>query len=224
MKIADISVEYIQHVGSDLMVANAARVSFDKESEWEKNGKFGGTDQDLSVRDEKLIKYLATHKHTSPFNHSFITVRVKAPIFVARQLVKHKFMPWNEVSRRYVDDEPEFYFREFHKRAPNLKQGSTGEPHKDLPYGAYTDGMKLQLANYLEAIDLGAAPEDARMLLPQNMMTEWYWSGTLGAYCDMLRLRLEQGAQYDSRIVAEKIRDILQPHFPVSLPWLLVVN
>lgn len=233
MKIADISVEYIQHVGSDLMVANAARVSFDKESEWEKNGKFGGTDQDLSVRDEKLIKYLATHKHTSPFNHSFITVRVKAPIFVARQLVKHKFMPWNEVSRRYVDDEPEFYKPEYWRaKADNVKQGSSYDEVNGVSFlrvdygsaGLFEDYLGLALDNYKHLLAQGVCAEQARMVLPQNMMTTWYWSGTLGAYCDMLRLRLDPHTQAESRIVAEKIRDILQPHFPVSLPWLLVVN
>ena len=94
-----MKVDYIQHCGTDLSVVNAARVSFNKESKI------------IDDKDIKLIKYLANHKHTSPFNHAFLTVRVKAPIFVARQLVKHKFMPWNEVSRRYVDSNPEFYVR-----------------------------------------------------------------------------------------------------------------
>ena len=97
-----MNVTYIQHCGSDLSVVNAARVSFDKESDFV-------SDNQLADKDQKLIKYLSDHEHTSPFNHAFLTVRVKAPIFVARQLVKHKFMPWNEISRRYVDSPPEFY-------------------------------------------------------------------------------------------------------------------
>ena len=232
MKIADISVEYIQHVGSDLMVANAARVSFDKESEWEKNGKFGGTDEDLSERDAKLISYLAKHKHTSPFNHSFITTRIKAPIFVARQLVKHKFMPWNEVSRRYVDDEPEFYFPNgWRKKADNVKQGSSEETFIPESCWAYVDANddlaehcddSLRLYNSL--LNQGVAAEQARMVLPQNMMTTWYWSGTLGAYCDMLRLRLDPHTQYESRIVAEKVKEIITPLFPVSVPALLEIK
>ncbi len=232
MKIADISVEYIQHAGSDLMVANAARVSFDKESSWEKNGKFGGTDEDLSERDAKLISYLAKHKHTSPFNHSFITTRIKAPIFVARHLVKHRFMPWNEVSRRYVDDEPEFYSPDgWRKKADNVKQGSSEETFIPESCWAYVDANddlaehcddSLRLYNSL--LSQGVAAEQARMVLPQNMMTTWFWSGTLGAYCDMLRLRLDPHTQAESRIVAEKVKEIITPLFPVSVPALLEIK
>ena len=225
MKTADISVEYIQHTGSDLDVVNAARVSFDKESFWEKNGKFGGTDNDLSEKDEKLIRYLANHKHFSPFNHSFITLRVKAPVFVARQLVKHKFMPWNEVSRRYVDDEPEFYFPDvWRAKAENVKQGSSEQGidinPKFMTYASVGDSLK----EYNRMLSLGVCAEQARMILPQNMMTSWWWSGTLGAYCDMLKLRLDPHTQKESRIVAEKVKEIIEPLFPVSVPALLGVK
>ena len=226
MKIANIEVSYVQHCGSDLQVANAARVSFDKESSWEKNGKFGGTDQDLSERDSKLIKYLANHKHFSPFNHSFLTLRIKAPIFVARQLVKHRFMPWNEVSRRYVDDEPEFYSPSLRVRATNVKQGS-GEDISTYELTKWYDGQNvvdLALAEYNNMLVAGVAPEVARAYLPQSMMTEWIWSGTLGAYCDMLRLRLDPHTQYESRIVAEKVKEIITPLFPVSVPALLEIK
>ena len=225
MKTADISVEYIQHTGSDLAVVNAARVSFDKESAWEKNGKFGGTDNDLSEKDEKLIRYLANHKHFSPFNHSFITLRIKAPIFVARQLVKHKFMPWNEVSRRYVDDEPEFYFPDvWRAKAENVKQGSSEQEvdinPKFMTYASVGESLK----EYNRMLSLGVCAEQARMILPQNMMTSWWWSGTLGAYCDMLKLRLDPHTQKESRIVAEKVKEIIEPLFPVSVPALLGVK
>ena len=107
---------YIDHCGSDLSVVNAARVSFAKRSE------------SLTVEDMKLINYLAKNKHTSPFNHAFLTFHMKAPIFVARQLVKHKFMPWNEESRRYVDDDVELYrAEEWRVRSDSLKQGSSSE-------------------------------------------------------------------------------------------------
>lgn len=238
MKTADILVEYIQHTGSDLMVANAARVSFDKESAWEKNGKFGGTDQDLSEKDRNLIKYLAKHKHFSPFNHSFITLRINAPVFVARQLVKHKFMPWNEVSRRYVDDEPEFYFPNvWRSKSENVKQGSSDIPAAYMqeeqwdgtesthPYCTteqlvYRDIRGL-VGMYQDLVNNGVCAEQARMILPQNMMTSWWWSGTLGAYCDMLKLRLDPHTQKESRIVAEKVKAIIEPLFPVSVPALL---
>jgi len=249
MKTADISVEYIQHTGSDLMVANAARVSFDKESSWDVVETYGEDERErnaefvnvLSQKDTNLIKYLAKHKHFSPFNHSFITLRIKAPIFVARQLVKHKFMPINEVSRRYVDSEPEFYFPEYwRKKAENVKQGSSDERFegyivhefgKDVPQEfqwGVDQGVEMlesHLANtvtlYKAMIHAGIAAEQARMILPQNMLTSWWWSGTLGAYCDMLKLRLDPHTQKESRIVAEKVKAIIEPLFPVSVPALL---
>lgn len=213
MKISDIEVEYKQHCGNDLSVVNAARVSFHKESE------------EFNDKDGKLISYLARHKHTSPFNHSFITLRVKAPIFVARQLVKHRFMPWNEVSRRYVDDEPEFYFPEFWRgKAENVKQGSSDDVVTVAQYH-YEYPVQIALQHYKGLLDdAGVAPEQARMVLPQNTMTEWWWSGTLGAWADMLKLRLDPHAQYETRLVAERARDIIQPLFPVSLPALLDAN
>jgi len=216
-------------MGSDLSVVNAARVSFHKES------------TEFVEQDERLINYLAKHKHHSPFNHTFITIRVKAPIFVARQLVKHKFMPWNEVSRRYVDDEPEFYFPEVWRGKPaNAKQGSSGKFSGYVFHEYGNDKVPLEFQHgvdkgvevipkileetlhlYKAMIHAGVAPEQARMVLPQNTMTEWYWSGTLGAFADMLVLRLDAHAQQESREVAEKIRDKLLPLFPVSLKALL---
>lgn len=212
MKLSDIEVSYIDHMGSDLSVVNAARVSFHKVSEEFKDG------------DGKLISFLARNKHFSPFNHSFITLRVKAPIFVARQLVKHKFMPWNEVSRRYVDEEPEFYIPDIRKRADNVKQGSGGIHENEMEYAAWTeDHCITSLHLYNKLLDDNVAPEVARVVLPQNTMTEWIWSGTLGAYTDMLRLRLDPHTQYESRIVANKVYDIIQPLFPVSVIALLEI-
>jgi len=213
MKISPITVNYVNHCGSDLSVVDAARVSFNKVSEL--------VDGEISSGDVKLINYLAKHKHTSPFNHCFLTVRVKAPIFVARQLVKHKFMPWNETSRRYVQDEPEFYFPDVWRgKADNVKQGSSNEAVM-LPSANYLETIKNSLGNYQEALDFGCCAEQARMLLPQNTMTEWVWSGTLGAFCDMLNLRLDSHTQYETRVVAEKISDIVKDWFPISHKALL---
>lgn len=222
MKISNIEVDYIDHMGSDASVVKAARVSFANDEQ----------EFDI-VKDAKLIKYLAAHKHISPFNHTFITVRVKAPIFVARQLVKHKFMPWNEVSRRYVNDEPEFYVpSEWRLKAENVKQGSSSDfankenlfigDYEDVPEAYSTNDftqLPLNLYNWLLMNNVCA--EQARMVLPQNTMTTWYWSGTLGAFADMLRLRLDSHTQAETRIVAQKIRDIILPLFPVSLEALL---
>jgi thymidylate synthase (FAD) len=211
MKIADIKVDYLGHYGSDLTVANAARVSFHKSSDWE----WGRM---LSEKDAKLINYLARNGHTSPFNHAFLSVRVKAPIFVARQLVKHKFMPWNEVSRRYVDEEPEFYVPEARKRAENVKQGSGDELVGGVDMKHYGHEP---LQDYKDLLSMGVAPEVARAVLPQTMMTEWWWSGTLGAFADMLRLRLDPHTQKESRDVANLILPIVEEHFPISIKALL---
>lgn len=226
MKISDIEATLLHSVGSDLTVANAARVSFHKESEWEAvlgKERFEKNSHKLSDKDAKLINYLAKHKHHSPFNHAFLSFRVKAPIFVARQLVKHKFMPWNEVSRRYVDEEPEFYFPEgWRVRAENVKQGSGDISEQS---GFVNDAVEYAtneaLLLYRDMLSQSIAPEQARMVLPQNTMTEWWWSGTLGAWGDMLKLRLDPHTQYESRIVAQKIRDQIEPLFPVSLKAML---
>lgn len=237
MKTADINVQYVDHMGTDLSVVNAARVSFDKESDWDipEDCPPEMVIKRLFEKDGNLIKYLSSHNHISPFHHTFITLRVKAPIFVARQLVKHKFMPWNEVSRRYVDAEPEFYTPEhWRKKADNVKQGSSNEKVDDKAVeqalewyyydGSFLSVTECALKSYQNLLELNVCPEQARMVLPQNTMTEWIWSGTLSAWASMLRLRLSEYTQYETRLVAQKCRDIIQPLFPVSLPALLESN
>jgi thymidylate synthase (FAD) len=223
MKTAPISVTLIDKCGTDLSVVNAARVSFHKESEWEfvveedSFTRFDGAPARnvLSVRDEKLINYLAKHDHLSPFNHSFLSFRVKAPIFVARQMVKHKFMPWNEVSRRYVDEEPEFYIpNKWRAKAVDKKQGS-GEALYDRDE-TFEEVAGDALWWYRDAIKRGVCPEQARMILPQNTMTEWIWSGTLGAFCAMLKLRLKPDTQEETRAVASLISKEVERLFPIS--------
>jgi thymidylate synthase (FAD) len=227
MKIADIEVTYLDHMASDLKVANAARVSFNKESEW-LEGSCEEYGFQIKEKDIKLIGYLAKHKHFSPFNHCFLSFRVKAPVFVARQLVKHRFMPWNEVSRRYVDDEPEFYFPAvWRAKADNVKQGSSNDSvNPEWGFGGEV-GMSPHtmtakcLETYMELLGQGVCAEQARMVLPQNTMTEWFWSGSLGAFADMLRLRLDQHTQQETREVAQKIHNQVLPLFPISLTALL---
>lgn len=221
MKTSNIAVTYVDHSGSDLSIVNAARVSFDKESFWKEY-----EENNLFPADSKLINYLAKHRHFSPFNHCFITLRVKAPIFVARQLVKHKFMPWNEVSRRYVDSEPEFYMPEIlRSKAKDVKQGSTEEPINQQEHKAalafIRTSVNSALNTYTFMLEKGVCPEQARMVLPLNTMTEWIWSGTLGAYADMLHLRLDNHTQAETREVAEKAKAIIEPLFPVGLKALL---
>lgn len=363
MKISDIEVKLIHHVGDDLDVVDAARVSFNKQSEYEEvayddivDGEYRVFSRlQLSDKDKKLINYLAKHKHHSPFNHSFLSFRVKAPIFVARQLVKHKFLPWNEVSRRYVDSEPEFYVPSiWRKKAENVKQGSSEEakenfksegkclycgeplppgrrkycsnshqarhyemrfpkqvrfsrwrasakaqeidftiteddldwpvkcPYLDIELNYSTDNLSDNVASldkivpelgyvpgnvqiisnlankmkssaskeqiltfsknaalmhggvfvnsadsyekylseisetYMRMIGEGYCAEQARMILPLSAMTEWRWSGTLGAFLDMLVLRLDPHTQQESRVVAYKIYEYVKELFPVS--------
>ena len=208
-----IEVTYVDHMGSDLSVVNAARVSFNKKSDWLPR-VHNGEKKALSQKDMKLIRYLANHKHTSPFGHAFASFHIKAPLFVARQLVKHKFLRWNEVSRRYVDDDPEFYKPlDWRGRADNVKQGSYGtvKSNANVPY--FNDTM---LGVYKQLLDEGVCPEQARMVLPQSMMTEWYWSGSLDAFADMCRLRGMPDTQQESREVAAYISDKMMKLFPVS--------
>ncbi len=253
MKIALMNVDLVDHMGTDLTVVNAARVSFDRESEWETlphwmddvvvaaierihaatgvwiNKPFGAT---LSERDAKLIKYLADHNHWSPFAHTSIQLRVKAPIFVARQLVKHQVGGvWNEVSRRYVDSEPEFWFPDQWRGRPtgSMKQGSsgtvpdvvmitdsTGNESEFWTDVEATRHIESSIELYENMLKAGVAPEQARMILPQNMMTEWYWTGSLMFWCRVCRERLAPGAQLETRQVAEQIAEKVAPLFPVS--------
>lgn len=224
--MAQIKAEYVDHCGNDLTTVNAARVSFGKESEWERGED--GTHY-LSYKDAKLIKYLAEHKHFSPFGHAFASFRVKAPIFVARQLVKHQYLRWNEISRRYVEDEPEFYVPDVWRgRSEDKKQGSSGVIDvKNFTFQFATIGENTvpdaerrfnnhALSFYQDLLEHGVAPEQARMVLPQSTMTEWYWSGSLDALADMCKLRCKDDTQYETRLVADQISVKMKQLFPVS--------
>jgi thymidylate synthase (FAD) len=208
-----IEVTYVNHMGDDLSVVNAARVSFGKKSDYMPRVHMGEP-KVLQYKDDRLIKYLAREKHKSPFNHAFATFHVKAPVFVARQLVKHEYMPWNEISRRYVDDTPEFFKPNYWRgRAENVKQGSSGEVKSNANVAYQYHKME---GLYKQLLDEGVCPEQARMILPQSMMTEWYWSGTLYAFAKMCGLRLKEDTQAETRIVAEKVEDVMATLYPVS--------
>lgn len=206
-----MKVQYIDHMGDDLSVVNSARVSFGKKSDYMPRVHMGEA-KVLQHKDEKLIKYLAKHNHKSPFNHAFATFHVKAPIFVARQLQKHEYMPWNEISRRYVDSEPEFYEPEYWRgRSADKKQGSEGLVDiKTRPTNQYA------LETYRNLLADGVAPEMARMVLPQSMYTEWYWSGTLYAFAKMCSLRCKLDTQFETQLIALEIENVMLNIFPVS--------
>jgi len=169
----------------------------------------------LKDKDRKLVHYLAEHGHYSPFGHCFASFHIKAPIFVARQLVKHKFLRWNEISRRYVDSKPEFYEPdEWRGKAEDKKQGSSGTV--DLVDYSLDDYNENAVDFYTCLIRDGVAPEQARMVLPQSTMTEWYWSGSLDAFSDMCKLRCKSDTQYETRIVADHISNLMLNLFPKS--------
>ena len=209
-----IKVTHINHMGNDLTVANAARVSFGKTSQME-DDPWGPPK--LKAKDDKLIRYLAKHKHISPFGHCFASFHIKAPIFVARQLVKHKFLRWNEISRRYVKDEPEFYTPKLRAAAKDKKQGS-GDPlilsiqQDEVIRHAHIEAVK----QYRYLLQTGVCEEQARVVLPQSTMTEWYWSGSLDAFADMCNLRCKPDTQAETREVARQIDHKMIELFPVS--------
>ena len=207
-----MKVKLVDKMGTDLSVVNAARVSFAKESEWERPDLY---ENQLKDSDIKLIQYLAKHKHWSPFAHASLQFHIRAPIFVARQLVKHQVgLVWNEVSRRYVDDEPEFYIPQVWRKRPDksIKQGSSNETIE------YDISGSIEFVNqtYKNLLREGVAPEMARMILPQNLYTEWYWSGTLYAFSRVCNLRCAKDTQSETREIANGIRDICSSEFPTS--------
>ena len=222
-------VEYIDHLGNDLTVVNAARVSFNKESDWEGEIDWRGQqNRVLCDKDKKLIKYLAKHKHWTPFAHPQITLRIKAPIFVRTQLFKHKVgFTENEISRRYVTFEPEVY-TPFWRSSPTngAKQGSS-----DF---ILDDNLVEQLNNETQknnknSIDLynklllnNVAPEQARAVLPQGTYTEWWWTGSLSAYARVYAQRIDTHAQWEVQQYAMGIGSIISMFFPYS--WEALTN
>jgi thymidylate synthase (FAD) len=199
-------VQYVSHMGNDLTVVNAARVSFNKESE-----EFGD-------RDEKLISYLAKHNHWTPFSHPQITLRIKAPIFVRTQLFKHKVgFTENEISRRYVTFHPEIYTPRW-RYAPTdgAKQGSSNfiEDTTDIDQ-MYIPCMVESINVYNNLLKRGVAPEQARAILPQGTYTEWWWTGSLSAFARVFKQRIDAHAQWEVQQFAEAISNIIEPLFPV---------
>lgn len=213
--MSQIKVEYVDHMGDDLRVANVARVSFDK---WK---------EEFDQKDARLIDYLALNEHTSPFRHTAVTVRCKAPVFIARQLGKHQVgLSWNEVSRRYVDVGIEFFVPDSWRSRPadGIKQGSGNDTITDLmaydqwedssPKMVYNNLLEVCRETYDNMIESGVAPEQARMVLPQSMMVDWVWTGSLTAFFHVYRLRAEGHAQKEAQEFAMKLEEVVKPLFP----------
>lgn len=208
-----IKAEYVSHMGSDLTVANSARVSFNRESQPNPDGS-------LRAADEKLIGYLATHGHTSPFTHPQITLRETVPIFVARQRFKHVVgFTYNEVSRRYVDATPEFYFPKEWRSRPegSVKQGSGGPiQHSIAAHDKYAAAVAKCEVVYEQLLEMGVAPEQARMVLPQSMLTSYYVTGSLAAFARAYKQRIDAHAQVEIQDLAKQWHSIIGPLFPSS--------
>lgn len=246
-----MKVELVDYMGSDLSVVNSARVSFNKKSKAKssevKKISFYGSGETLveiptlKERDEKLIRYLARHQHWTPFAHTCVTFHIKAPMFVARQLQKHQIgLVWNEVSRRYIKEEPEFYIpEEWRYQAENVKQGSSDESIKtndldDIIKKEYNNENDLlddlvltpseiaedSKSTYKSLLDIGICPEQARMVLPQNTYTEWYWTGSLFAFARVCKLRCAKDTQKETRDVANEILSLCSEIYPVSWKYL----
>lgn len=214
-----ITAEYIDHMGDDLRVVNAARVSFAKESALDPDT--GG----LAERDARLVAYLAAHDHFTPFTHPVITLLEMVPIFVARQRFRHSVgFTYNEVSRRYVSERPSFFAPSVWRSAPpdGIKQGSTDAPVAWQPHVRYAAMCEQALDLYDDMLDAGIAPEQARMVLPQSMMTSYYVTGSLAAFARAYKLRIDAHAQREIQDLARCWDLIIRPLFPTS--WSMLVD
>lgn len=204
-----MKADYIDHMGTDSRVVDAARVSFDKSST-----------NYSTAQNIRLINYLAQHGHFTPFTHPQITLRETVPIFVARQRFKHVVgFTYNEVSRRYVDDAPAFYEIDAWRARPegSVKQGSAGDIEDRAPLDAnYSRVLEVAEQAYRELIEAGVAPEQARAVLPQSMMTSYYVTGSLAAWARAYSLRADSHAQREIQALAEQWHEIINPLFPVS--------
>lgn len=211
----EMNAEYVTHTGNDLLVANIARVSFNKEST-----EFTYIKDKKKGSDEGIIKYLAAHHHWTPFSHPSITLRIKAPVPIRTQMFKHKVgFTENEESRRYISSTPELFIPETFRSKPdeNAKQGSSGDhPDSDKYLLMYKDYCSNLIDVYEEMVEDGVAPEQARLILPQGCMVNWIWTGSLAAYARMYKQRTDPHAQKEVQVLAKMIGGIIEPLFPVS--------
>lgn len=213
-----ITVELLDYMGDDLDVVNAAKVSFSKESEWEVTDKFGN--YRLADKDAKLINYLATHDHWTPFAHTALKFRVAAPVPIRTQCFKHKIgMVENEESRRYISTTPEIFIPEFFRAKPegSIKQGS-GQKHYDSKFwvGQYDKLTSQCVSLYEDFLADGVCPEQARFILPQGAIVNWIWTGNLVSFANFFNKRNDPNAQREVQVVAELVGKEVERIFPVS--------
>lgn len=231
-----IKVELLDYMGDDLAVANAARVSFNKDSDWEYPCQFPEVDyenpesgfylnelygyQRLKQADEKLINYLAKHDHWTPFAHTALKFRVAAPVPIRTQCFKHKIgMVENEESRRYISTTPEIYVPEFFRSKPegSVKQGSAGKhPDNELLISVYKQCTQNSVDLYESMLKRGVCPEQARFVLPQGAIVNWIWTGNLVSFANFYLKRTDSHAQKEVQEVAYQVGKLVEGIFPVS--------
>lgn len=226
-------VELLEVFGSDLTVVNAARVSFNKESFFEQTktketslpNDIQHHNYKLSDKDKSLITYLANHRHITPFFHPQLRFRIKMPIFLVREWYRHTVgFARNEVSRRYVTDEPTFFIpQQLRKKDVNIKQGSSNEivPNNDTLIEKMKNHAAFSLELYLNLLENDVCPEQARTILPQSMYTEFIETASLAGYARLAMLRLDQSAQKEIRTYAQLVSNAIEQFFPVSWHALL---
>ena len=223
--MTQVKAELLDYMGTDLDVVNAAKVSFSKESEWEWQTEYecGVPVSDtpiLADKDKKLINYLATHDHWTPFAHTALKFRCSAPVPIRTQAFKHKIgMVENEESRRYISSEPEIYVPEFFRAKPegSIKQGSGGKHYQsDMWKEEYKAAVQGCVNLYLNMLQDGICPEQARFVLPQGAIVNWIWTGNLVSFANFYNKRTEATAQYEVRLLAESVGEKIAELFPVS--------
>lgn len=213
-----MKAEYIDHMGDDLQIVDAARVSFAKESDWVWSNLIGNWS--LKDADSKLIRYLAKHDHWTPFAHTAIKLRMSAPLPTRTQCFKHKqgFVE-NEESRRYISTTPELFVPKELRSKPegSIKQGSSGVHHRSNHWlGQYESVCYEAIKLYEAMVADGVCPEQARFVLPQGVEVNWIWTGNLYSYANFYNKRTDPHAQKETQELARMVGDIIQPLFPVS--------
>lgn len=224
-----MKAEYVDHMGSDLSVVNAARVSFAKVSSWDVirndvGGDHGGSTLQLKEADQGLIAFLAREGHTTPFYHTAISLRCSAPVPIRTQAFKHHIgLEENEESRRYISSRPVLFIPEEFRKKPegSIKQGS-GFTHinSDFWKACYIQRCNKMVDLYEQMIEDGVCPEQARLVLPQGVEVQWIWTGNLFAYANFYRKRSDPHAQLEIQHLASQVRDIIRPLFPHSWDFL----
>lgn len=218
--MSQIKVELLDWMGTDLDVVNAAKVSFSKESKWKEDSYYDMESLQLEDKDKKLINYLAKHDHWTPFAHTALKFRIAAPVPIRTQCFKHKIgMVENEESRRYISTTPEIFIPKFFRAKPegSIKQGS-GEKHEasDEWLAVYKEAVNLAVNTYLEMLDDGVCPEQARFVLPQGAIVNWIWTGNLVSFANFYNKRTDANAQREVQVVAELVGKEVERIFPVS--------